>query len=354
MTTTKPRLHYFDVLKGIAIFMVVMGHVITICVRDIDRTTLFKFISEIHMPLFFFISGWFTYGVKNGKLKAPRLGARAKQLLLPMIVVSTLWIFYFPHSGLQSPFDSSFEGLWCSVGKNGYWFPLCLFEIIVVYALIRPLFGRIRGVFGSILFGTAIWVVLIAVAIVFDGTPIGEIAGLPMLATYWAPFFIGVIASRHRDGFMRLTQSPVATTLSLLVGGFALYYTCWFWEFPLPDCFVWISRGLLHIALAIVAIAVVAPWVNNEYAALQPGQQPGRWVRLWTYLGVNSLGIYLLHYFFLFPMGILRPTLEGLNVSFVPMFVLSAVVAAVVILITLGLMRIISVSKPLSTLLIGK
>lgn len=337
--------------------MVVMGHVITFCIRDIDRTTLFKFISEIHMPLFFFISGWFTYGIQpDGKLKAPRIGARARQLLLPMVVVSTLWIFYFPHSGLQSPFNSTFGGLWLSIGKNGYWFPLCLFEIILVYAALRPLFGMTRRPGASILLAGVVWAILVAVAILFRQTyPIvGDTLQLDFLATYWAPFIVGVIASRRRDDFLRLTQSSTATTLSLLIGGFALYYSCWYWEFPLPESAVYVSRAILHIALAIVAVAVVAPWVNNAYAPLQPGQQPGRWIRIWTYLGVNSLGIYLLHYFFLFPLESWRSAAEALNVGFVPMFVVSAAVAACVIIITLGLIRIIQVSKPLTTLLIGK
>ena len=59
----KTRLHYFDVLKGLAIFMVVIGHVLTMCIRDIDSAVLFKLVEKIHMPLFFFISGYFTYKV---------------------------------------------------------------------------------------------------------------------------------------------------------------------------------------------------------------------------------------------------------------------------------------------------
>lgn len=42
----------FDVLKGIAIYLVVMGHVLTMCIRDIDSAVLFKLVGEIHMPIF--------------------------------------------------------------------------------------------------------------------------------------------------------------------------------------------------------------------------------------------------------------------------------------------------------------
>ena len=40
------RIEYFDLLKGIAIFLVVMGHVLTMCIRKNDAAFLFKLIAE--------------------------------------------------------------------------------------------------------------------------------------------------------------------------------------------------------------------------------------------------------------------------------------------------------------------
>ena len=57
----KQRIEYFDLLKGIAIFLVVMGHALTMCIRGIDAAFLFKLIGQVHMPIFFFISGFLTY-----------------------------------------------------------------------------------------------------------------------------------------------------------------------------------------------------------------------------------------------------------------------------------------------------
>lgn len=36
----KQRIEYFDLLKGIAIFLVVMGHALTMCIRGIDAAFL--------------------------------------------------------------------------------------------------------------------------------------------------------------------------------------------------------------------------------------------------------------------------------------------------------------------------
>ena len=77
--------------------MVVMGHVLTMCIRGIDSAALFKIIGEVHMPLFFFISGYLGFRrLPAGTVSRPPLGRRALRLLLPMLAVSTLWIYYFP------------------------------------------------------------------------------------------------------------------------------------------------------------------------------------------------------------------------------------------------------------------
>ena len=73
----------------------------------------------------------------------------------------------------------------------------------------------------------------------------------------------------------------------------------------------------------------------------------------WTMLGTNSLGIYLLHYFFLFPMTEWRGFLETMNVAFAPMFVVSVFWAAVITALTLGVIRLLRPCPPLAMLLTG-
>ena len=112
------RLGYFDIIKGVAIFFVVMGHVITMCIRDIDNAFIFKLIAQTHMPLFFFVSGYFTYkatfNAENEKIEdflQPKLWKRFRQLIIPGISMAVLWTIYFPHSGIQSPLESTAAGV---------------------------------------------------------------------------------------------------------------------------------------------------------------------------------------------------------------------------------------------------
>lgn len=351
------RLHEFDMMKGVAIFMVVMGHVIAFGIREIDRATIFKFIGEVHMPLFFFISGWFTMKVREGRVKTPDIIARFKQLIVPMVFVSTLWIYYFPHSGLESPIDSSFRGLWTDNMKSGYWFTLTLFEMMLLYAASAPLLTRIKSATGSIVYFAVVWLILYKVTgIVLEADPVAANSiGLTQLSTYWPAFMTGAIASRHREGFGRIVNSSTAVTIALLLGGLCLYYICWYWEF---DRFEWFTaivsnpnlvRPVLHVCLAVIAMAVFGPWARKAYST----PVPGRWASMWSYIGTKSLGIYLLHYFFLFPLGCVRETFVAMNVGWVPLFAFTFVCSAVIIAMVLGLMAVIAPSRPLTYLLTG-
>lgn len=354
MTNGSKRMKSFDMMKGVAIFLVVMGHVIAMCIREIDRTPLFKFIGLIHMPLFFFISGWFACRLDSeGRIKIPNLWNRAVRLLLPMIAVSTLWIFYFPHSGLQSPLNSTFEGLWSDSWKNGYWFTLVLFELFVVYWAIIPLLNQWKSAAGNIIVILCVWVLLL-VAYCFCPQNICSWLSLDLTAAFFPAFMFGWVGRKLRDEFMQCIGDSWFQTFTIIVFAGTIYVSSWPWEFGLSPLSETVITSLFHISLAIIAMAVFGRWEQSAYS---PDASPlsRRIADMWSYIGVNSLGIYLLHYFFLFPMGdLFRDYLESLNLSFVPMTVFSAFWATCIVAIVLGIIKLIQPSRPLSLLLTGQ
>lgn len=352
-TTSKPRLRHFDMMKGVAIFLVVMGHVITMCVREVDRTPLFKFIENIHMPLFFFISGWFTYKAVDGRIVLPKLASRALQLLLPMVVVSSLWIFYFPHSGLESPLVSTFESLWSGPWKNGYWFTLVLFEIVLVYTAIAPLLSRVRNAAGSILISAAVWALLLFLQIDVIPADIAGYLSFELIAAFFPAFMLGVLGRRYRDGFLAAVNNSWVQTPAMLCMGVMMYICCWPWEFEVEGLSDTLWSSLLHICVAIIALPLFERWATAAFAPTAR-TVTSTIASIWEYVGTKSLGIYLLHYFFLFPMGnAFRPWLQSVNLSFVPVAVFAAFWAACIIATVLGTLKIISMSKPLNLLLTG-
>lgn len=359
----KERLQYFDMMKGLAIYMVVMGHVVAFCVRGIDHTLLFKIIACVHMPLFFFISGWFSCRTdkSTGRLKAPSLSKRFLQLMVPLAVVPTLWMWFFPHSGLQSPFHASLSSLWTDFQKYGYWFTLCLFEISVLFLIIAPLLRRYRNIWIESAITAAIWAMLILASEFlttdrFGGT-LGGILGIYNVACYWPAFMFGFIASRHRETFANVTGSGICRTICIIAMIPLLYYGCYYWEFEaLNNAFpqaIYIVNALRHVCLAVVAVAIVKPWAEMAFAP-QAQTSTRTIASLWAFLGRKSLAIYLLHYFFLFPLGFCRDILTDMHLAFVPMAVFCFIVAACIIACVLTVNVIISKSPLLALLLTGE
>lgn len=357
MAETK-RLRYFDVMKGIAIFMVVMGHVLTMCIRNVDSSILFKLIGQIHMPLFFFISGYFSYKIASDgqPFALPNLWTRFKQLIIPFFVVSAIWIYYFPHSGLQSPIDSTWRGLYLSITKSGYWFTPCLFEIILIYAGGAYILRKCKSIISECISVFILWIILGCVTFVLSDHPVCDILGLEPTYSFFPAFMYGVLARKHNDLFERLIKSNTAYTISLLVCVIIMYILMYSWEFHFMafKLIAWSMPGLLHIFMVIVAIRLIKPYSEkvldeNRRVSFSSSIACG-----WEYMGKESLSIYLLHYFFLFPLTALQEPLRGMALDFIPTFVVSFATAAVVITITLGANYIIQKSPILGLLLTGK
>ena len=87
METAKPRIHKYDNIKGIAIILIVLGHLILI---TNEPTRIFvKFIYIFHLPLFFFVSGYFSKNRPTDPIKA------CKRILIPYIVFCILLRYFF-------------------------------------------------------------------------------------------------------------------------------------------------------------------------------------------------------------------------------------------------------------------
>ena len=135
------------------------------------------------------------------------------------------------------------------------------------------------------------------------------------------------------------TQTAAIQLTALLLG-----YVCYYWRYPfIPSSFTGPCRSLLHVSLAILAVGVMNPWAQTGSGA----------VRLWSFLGRKSLAIYLLHYFLLFPLGVIRPALESMDLAIVPLAVVAAAVAACIIGGVLIIDYIIGFSSPLALVLTG-
>lgn len=122
------RLVYIDILKGIAIILVVMGHMF-VPYTDYLQSPVNQMIYSVHMPLFIFLSGLVFRLSQSKKVIRTTIIKRVLSLLLPFFCFSAVYCF--------SKNISYIDMLLKNELHNGYWFTLVLFEIILISIIVE-------------------------------------------------------------------------------------------------------------------------------------------------------------------------------------------------------------------------
>ncbi|MGN1328126.1 MAG: acyltransferase family protein [Eubacterium sp.] len=145
MNKCENRIEWLDNAKGLAIILVVVGHLIqTICP---DLQLLFKFIYSFHMPVFFIISGYFIEKSSKNKSFLEFANNKAKQLMLPYLFFVILTAIYdlltsLLTSDLDNTINQFTENLLSTllIQNDSYfinlWFLPCLFSAMVLIKII--------------------------------------------------------------------------------------------------------------------------------------------------------------------------------------------------------------------------
>ena len=130
------RLTYIDIIKGLAILLVVLGHAIQAINDDFDSSLLFRYIYSFHMPLFMAVSGFLSYKPAHRQ----SIYKRFYQLMIPffcwMIVNHLLMHFTLP----------SFDDI-TNVVKypdRGLWYLWALFFISLIYYILNVASSAIK------------------------------------------------------------------------------------------------------------------------------------------------------------------------------------------------------------------
>lgn len=139
----KERAYEIDVMKGIGILLVILGH----CMPDFPVNILEdplssevrRFIYTFHMPMFFFCSG-FVCGITPKKPLNKELSARLWRLVVPY------FIFSLVNLGLRLAFSSitrSDINIMETISKwflygGYYWFVYVLFILMFIVTLLKP------------------------------------------------------------------------------------------------------------------------------------------------------------------------------------------------------------------------
>ena len=273
----KERVIYIDQLKGVAMLLVVMGHVLGFDFfswETLQGTFLNNLITSIQMPLFFFLSGLV---VKKQEITPPLwqiIGyqfRRAWSLLVPMVVVGIVYVTWRGFSVT----DFFFHPM-----KYGYWYLLTLFEFYVIYMLFFEIvrFKKAYMDVGLFLLSFVLFKLLMHLPI---SNNVIDMLQLNQLVQYWPFFFLGFFLNQ-RNYMTYLFTKNLIYTLSLLV-----YISLFAWNY-----YYGIGNLVLYIyQLAGVLVLSFLFWKMKERKA--------KVLQHLAYIGRNTLDIYIFHYFFI-------------------------------------------------------
>lgn len=126
------RNDFFDIAKGIAILLVVIGHAIQYFSEDWQTNPLFLCIIMFHMPLFMAISGYFLYPSIGKKGLRTYTMDKARQLLLPSCIYgATTVALLIANDIIDGRQIASCNYVWSFL--HGLWYLVALF-IVCIFA----------------------------------------------------------------------------------------------------------------------------------------------------------------------------------------------------------------------------
>lgn len=250
----KKRDSSFDFVKGVLIWLVVLGHSIQNFIyygSDLFfGDPIFKAIYIFHMPLFIGISGYFFDPVNSRNYKFfDFLKRRASQILSPMVVwvlISALFSFsMYSISGSADPI--AFLRSFILALMNSYWF---LWVVFLSYVILSRLFlSRILTFWAAICIET-----LLLLAPLEDLPVIGYVSY--MFAFMFPFFFAGMILRDANVAEVRSVKLPLLVLALIVV--VACYY---FWK---PQSYAYVN----HMNILDNPVMVTLTFIGGAFGSI--------------------------------------------------------------------------------------
>ena len=241
------RLSWLDVLKGIGIILVVIGHIYS-------NQTIFNWLYSFHMPLFFLAAGW----VYKEKTVLADIKRRIQTIVIPYFSFGFLVLIYwqlmerrFRDSDMS--FMDSLFGLFSGCYDNlefniHLWFLPCFFVTVILFNILVNLGGRRMAYLVSALMSLAFIVVPMH----------GLIWGIDRVFKYIGFYAVGVfIAGKSVKAVKKKVKAGIVAIV-LLALSFSL--SC----YHLTMGIMWFVTAMIGVAAVILISQLI-----NENRILQ-------------------------------------------------------------------------------------
>lgn len=334
MRTKKERIKYIDVMRGFAIFLVVLGHVLERCGQA--KGSLFHLIYSFHMPLFICISAYVSAYVYHNRLftsNIDRIGGdkflfhKFNAIMIPYflwsLIVCPLFFNDYRHN---INFDSIIESTFIS--NTSYWFLPCLFGLLVCYAAYKYIREKLR--LNHIL--SEICVILTIFVILSVAYKLTEIDFLRSIISYYIPFWIGIFMGQYKRFYNLVTDNKA-------VFGICLITFC-----MVEGLFVGRMDAVIGKASRLVCGIAALPLIFHLFKNLN---LPEKLSSFAIVTGQKTLGIYLIHSLFL------RGMIQIAELNFLNQLIIFPAVTIFLIVLSLTIIHILGINPLVKKVLLG-
>lgn len=321
------RNEYMDFLKGVCILTVIVGHSIT----NVDKLSdLFNLIYSFHMPVLIFISAYLEE--QNRKKYDVCFYKMIEKRMLGLLVPYLSWNVIYSYKLFDGILHFEYKVLWDRIvgrEQSGLWFLACLFGLKCVHAIYWHLQSKWKrdNVWINIFLMVMLELAIILLAIATRNSYIVN------MISYAIPYFAGVLLAntpfRERlvknDGFVML---------------FMIFYLVVFqmFNFKNTSMVTQIIRIFLALCVIVLCCKYQTEWSNNK-----------KWKKNMCMFGRYSLGIYLIHGYFLnYEM-----VLAGIDSAYIA-GMLATLLGVGVAYICVIIVKILSLSRYVARALFGK
>lgn len=351
--TIKNNITAIDVAKGIAIILVVFGHLIQYTMmassEDYFENQVFKIIYSFHMPLFIFISGYLIAFSLEKRNIYDVLKSRIKNLIIPYIAWNVIDILIIIIKNQQL---SAIKFIQLTIKmlilSPSIWF---LFTLFVLSCLL------LTSIKLENLIGIMSHIIIFFLVIIFPSTLYCDIYFIKWFYFY---FIVGYFANRYNVSRIYSSQSKLIKIIVVLVAIILFLWLISFWtrldyiynnkmQFTLNDYFNEILRFAYRYIVAFLGILItfyISDFLKN--IKLQ---------NIFIGIGIYSIDIYLLQryivekFYFIFLKYLYIKFDYNLKL-FIGIFV--PIITVIVILISIFISRyVLRKNKMLNKFLLG-
>lgn len=208
------RLEWLDIAKGLAIILVVTGHLIQNRIENYDLNPIFKIIYMFHMPLFFYISGIaYQLSISNNNTKT--LLTTSQRLLLPLFIwYLVTYVNILISSSETISITQHFKKLY-QTPDNGLWFLWVLFA----YHLLAKIcsFNQINYKINPLISYVVMIGFLVLISTKYDAL------GIKLIIKHLPYFLAGLTYQKTINLFNKNSKKILLATLIC----FSLIYSVW-------------------------------------------------------------------------------------------------------------------------------